>query len=694
MNWNLSFAYPIWYLPLCLSLGTVYAAVLYYKSKDIQKFSDFPWTKFLLPSIRFLLVSLLAILLLGPVLRYFGFNQEKPIISILVDDSKSLDLTDNQAANAVSMVESLESKLSEDFNVDVVAFSNVAKFSGSRDLTFQSGETNISRALRYLSDQYVNQNLGAAILLSDGIYNAGSNPIYKSQELDVPIYTIGCGDTAVYSDLKVKSVSFNSLAYLGNRFPFRIDISADKLKGRKAKADVMLNGRLIAQKNLVISKDNYFQELDIEAEASKLGKNRVDIRLSVFDDEKNQKNNSYSFIIDVIDGKKKVAIWAESPHPDLGTIRSMLNENEKYEAEISIGEYNAVEDLDLVILHNWFGDQVQSTLFERLKKAGVPVLLITGEGFKPSIFNRGSQDIKFVANKGYNSVLPIVRNGFEYFEISDRQKEAISSWPPLNSPFGKWSGFRKSDVLLQQRIGNVSTEEPLALLSSSGDWRFGVIAGTGLWQWRLAEFERTEDIESLSDLITKMTQYLAVKNEKKLLKAYPSARQYGTGEKVTLLAELYNQSLDPIADQEINLSLNSPDGKTYKHIFTAAGTQYRLELGGLESGSYEFVAQSTVGGVLFKDNGSFEIQGQEKELVSTRADYDLLRQISANTGGAFTELNSSLTLLDIIRQNEDITSVIKEESKLTELINMKWLFWLLILLTSLEWFIRKWAGGY
>ena len=36
-------------------------------------------------------------------------------------------------------------------------------------------------------DLYSNQNLGAIVLASDGIYNEGSNPVYASTRLGAPI---------------------------------------------------------------------------------------------------------------------------------------------------------------------------------------------------------------------------------------------------------------------------------------------------------------------------------------------------------------------------------------------------------------------------------------------------------------------------------------------------------------------------
>jgi hypothetical protein len=75
---------------LCLLVGAAYAAILYYKSKDSERFVEYKWVQILLPILRFLLGSILAFLLLGPVLKYAGFITQKPIIAVVVDDSKSM----------------------------------------------------------------------------------------------------------------------------------------------------------------------------------------------------------------------------------------------------------------------------------------------------------------------------------------------------------------------------------------------------------------------------------------------------------------------------------------------------------------------------------------------------------------------------------------------------------------------------
>ena len=695
LNWNISIAYPWWFVLLCLLVGTAYAAILYYKSKDSERFVEYKWVQILLPILRFLLGSILAFLLLGPVLKYAGFITQKPIIAVVVDDSKSMIQSGETLETISKQLANLQMKLSEKYQVDLISYSNVPQFTTVDKLTAAGSETKISQALRYTKEQYVNQNLGGVVLLTDGIYNGGSNPSFVAENYKVPIYTIGLGDTTVYADIGVNNVSHNSLAYLGNEFPLRIEVKATKLAGKQANMQVLLNGSTILQKSIFIDKENFFYEADVVAKAQKLGQNKVEVRLTTFDNEKNKGNNAYILYVDVIDGKKKVAIWAEAPHPDLGMLRAAVNTNENYEAAISLKSYEVSSDIDLVILHNWFATQAQLNLYEKLKSSGIPVLLIVGDDFDSRIFNGGSQDIKFSASgRGTNAALPLVNGRFEYFELEADLAQNIKKWPPLKAAFGKYKGYQPSDILLYQQIGSVTTQEPLVLLNASNKSRLGIVAGTGLWQWRLVDFEKNETHEGVNSLVTKMVQYLAVKEDKKLLKVYPSAKQYGVGEDVTLLGELYNQSLDPISSQEININLKDADGKVYKHTMSASGSQYRLVLQNLEAGAYLYEAKATVGGVSLVDKGYFTIVGQQKELVNLTADFNMLRGLSSATGGQFVSITGAEMLGDNLLQNENLKSVIAEENKLEDLIKFQWIFWLLLSLLSLEWFVRKWAGGY
>ncbi|MGC8141412.1 hypothetical protein ACP3W2_28825, partial [Salmonella enterica] len=60
----------------------------------------------------------------------------------------------------------------------------------------QKGQyTNISKALSTIARQYYKKNVGAVVLLSDGIVNQGVNPELIVENYPFPIYSVTLGDT-------------------------------------------------------------------------------------------------------------------------------------------------------------------------------------------------------------------------------------------------------------------------------------------------------------------------------------------------------------------------------------------------------------------------------------------------------------------------------------------------------------------
>ena len=236
-------------------------------------------------------------------------------------------------------------------------------------------------------------------------------------------------------------------------------------------------------------------------------------------------------------------------------------------------------------------------VFEKLKSLGTPCLIVFGKDFNHRLFNLASLNVNFNrVGSGKNAALPMVNGGFEYFELDDNQRSIVNKWPPLSTPFGKIKGFKNTDMVLMQKIGAIATEEPLLAVTSENNYRFGVLAGTGIWQWRLADFEKNNNHQTSEMLVNKVVQYLSVKQEKKLLKVNQLPQCFNLGDEVKLIGELYNQSLEPITNQEINVELIHPDNSKTKHNMAAEGLGYKLSLKNYAEGSYTFRATSTVGG--------------------------------------------------------------------------------------------------
>ena len=76
------------------------------------------------------------------------------------------------------------------------------------EFSLENKGSDISGVLGDVSDLYGNQNLGAVVLATDGIYNEGSNPLSTGTKMNAPRYTIGLGDTLQKKDLPVLLADF------------------------------------------------------------------------------------------------------------------------------------------------------------------------------------------------------------------------------------------------------------------------------------------------------------------------------------------------------------------------------------------------------------------------------------------------------------------------------------------------------
>src|SRR4030095_14792283 len=67
---------------------------------------------------------------------------------------------------------------------------------------FDSPMSDLSGALKKITNRFENNQMGGVILASDGIYNEGISPLYSTYNF--PLYTVGIGDTTQSTDVVIK----------------------------------------------------------------------------------------------------------------------------------------------------------------------------------------------------------------------------------------------------------------------------------------------------------------------------------------------------------------------------------------------------------------------------------------------------------------------------------------------------------
>jgi len=697
---NLSFQYPTWYIIFCVLLGFIVAFLLYYRDNTFKDQSN--WLKSLMGIIRFFVVTLLSMLLLSPLLKSLLTETKKPIVILAQDQSESIlaDMNAEQQAQYQQSFEELSNQLSQEYDLKQYAFGG--KVREGIDFNYTDKVSNISDFVKSLYDLYSNQNLGAVIMATDGIYNEGSNPIYASTKLAAPIYTIALGDTTPKRDQLVKRVFHNKIAYLGDKFSIQVDVSAQNCTGKTTTLNVsrVVDGStsVIQKFPISINKNDFFTTKEVILDADRAGVQRYRISLNKIADEVTTANNTKDIFVDVLDARQKILVLANSPHPDITAIKKSVSNNKNY--QITTKYINdptlSVAGYDFVVLHQLPSKTNDAaSVITNLNSKKTPRLFVVGTQTDLTRLN-SQQNVVVISGDGRNTndVQCNVASDFSLFTIDERLTAELPKFSPMIAPFGDFKATGNAQTFLYQRIGKIDTKYPLLAFAENNDIKTGVLCGEGVWKWRLFDYLERQNHDLYNEVMSKTIQYLSVKEDKRKFRVSINKNIFNENEDIVFDAELYNQSYELINDADAALVITNEKGKDFNFTFNKTPKSYTLNAGLFPVGNYNFKGTVFSNGEQLTYNGQFSVKPVQLEVFETTADHGLLRLLSEKYGGALVYPNQLTSIAQIIKDKGSVKPVIYETSKTRSVINVKWIFFLLIGLLILEWFLRRYFGGY
>jgi hypothetical protein len=676
---------------LCLAVGAGYAFLLYQQKH--------PWSttvnRLLLGS-RALLVSALTFLLLGPILKWTQTTYENPTFVFLVDNSASVKETTDSVARLkwLTQLEGVKKQLEEqDYSVSITGLDDDLL----KKESFDHPSSDLSSALHQQWQKYEGKNLAGIVLLSDGIYNQGISPLYAP--VRQPVYTVGMGDTIEQTDIQIKTMVYNKIAYQGNQFPIRADVIVTELPDTEIVATLSREGKVMSRQTKN-SGTSSLLSFDFTAVAETKGMQRVEVSVSTVPGERNTKNNRAVAFVEVVEGKRKILLIAPAPHPDIKALRSVIEQNQNYELFVHIPGLTPTDpallqagQAPLVIFHQPLDQAGKTqTLFNQLVKQSSVLLLVGTQSNLEQLALQGIP-ISFQRGNSWDQVSPVVNPGFKDFVFDEQTPGAFTSFPPIQAPFGKVTYPPNAQILLFQQIGSVVTDRPLLLSWEEGPQKRAVLTGEGIWRWRLHEFADRGNTEAFDEVFSKLIQYLSTTDDKRRFKSFPVQNEFTESESVLFESQVYNTLFEPIYGFTIDLTITDETGKVtpYRYITSPGSTRYRI--GGLTEGIYRYRSTTVLDGKREETRGEFLVTAQSIEAQNLTADFGLLRKLADETGGRFYSADQIQKLAtDLPLQKAK--AIVRAEDEFHPLIRLKWIFIMLLILVSLEWFTRKFLGAY
>jgi hypothetical protein len=667
-------------------------------------YRDNPWLKSqsktvqrALPLLRGFGLFLLMILLLKITLLLQQSQVERPALITLLDNSSSL----KRFKDSSSITQGFErlknlinQRFGDQYELHFYSIGNQMKEGGQMQLNEE--QSNHELAFKHLAEQFLNRNVGAVLFASDGNYNTGDNPCYAAEQLSLtPIITLGVGDTTPKRDQLIGNLYHNDVVFLNDIFPIEVDLEAYKIKNTKAEIRLINNGKILDRKTVIYGEaDNAFQQLQFQVAAQKTGFQAYTVTVEYLNGEYSKVNNSKTCYVEVIDTRNSIYFISSAPHPDLSALRSAAETNENYDATFATPQEFVKKNKkpDLIIWHGPNLPNDQPTL-DFIKKNKIPVLFIIPGNVSNTTIS--GLDLFSISNQrgSLDEAQGSINPGFTAFVLSEEARKSVELYPPLLAKFGNIVPKGNYEALLFQKIGNTIKKEPLLYFNKRAPLSHGLIFGEGLWRWRLADYMKNKNHDRFHEIFTKAYTYLMVKREGMGL-TVQFEKRFSKNDRITLNANFYNASLEPITTPKIRLMLKDQNAKKYMYHFSVLNNGYSADLGSLPPGKYHWKAVTQFQNKDYTKDGDFIVEDISLEQSVNAANHGTLKQLAKQSAGNYYPFREYERALDQLEKRSDITSIERISTEFWDLLDSWFLMLLIAAIFILEWFLKRYFGAY
>lgn len=660
----------MWSVVFALAIGAVYASLLYLFSKKYGR-----GLTVLLFALRTIVVATVVMLFVNPYIKQRTYKIEQPIIVLAQDNSESIILTKDSVfykTKYPKLVDSLATALEKDYDVEMLSFGNQY--------------TNISAALSTISRQFYKKNVGAVLLLSDGIVNQGVNPELSIENYPFPIYAVTLGDTVAYPGMTIKEVRYNKTVQANMLFPLRVTANATNFKGSDMNVIVKMDGAEVENISVPVTSNRFSKTFDFNIDSGDEGTKNVEIIVGTDAARPDCTDaachvHSRRVFINVTDKKYRVLCVAGAPHPDIAAIKSALDDHFEFEVRYDdiVDDWNLY---DLVIVHQFAWTQHATSL---------PSLVFVGTATDFDAFNE-SQKIVSINRGAANTNLDVrgrFNNSFGLFTINSDIKNELKSYPPLALPHCEIAFNAHHDDVIFMNIMDLETPNPLLAFANDNEGnKHAFLFGIGCWRWKLYEYFHHHNNDGFNELFSKTVKYLLTEKNKELIINHKES--YLSTENISISAELRNPSRELINEPDLHISINN----AYDYVFSKGDNNYNLNIGMLPEGIYNYRAHTSFGGVEYNASGTFTVESLGVEAQDLTADIERMRSLATQTGGHHYYVTDIQKVINDLENDERITSIAREETRYDDLINIKWLFFSVLGIITIEWVLRKMFGVY
>ncbi len=660
--------------------------------------------------LRTLIFILILIMIFEPVISVMLHSSVESKTLVFIDNSNSLAAKDS--SKRLEQVNSLIKKISGEGEIRSQLFFFGKKVDSVQDaetskLNFKEAQTNFSSVIDLIKKKGASVN--SAVILSDGIINDGNDPTYQVEKLQLPIFTLGIGDSTEKKDILIYNVQYNSTIYAEK--PTTIETAIKNIGFGSSNTRVALyeENKLLETKDILLSETG-LNKISFNYKPGTGGEKKLSISVSPLNGEVTTSNNSRIFFLNVLDTKLKVCLIAGSPSADVSAISKALTTDKNIQLkkiiQISTNKFlndvktSAIDSADVLFLIDFPASGSPQNLIDKISSAvnnqNKPFFILLSNSVNIARLKSLENLLPFTienSSTDFIQVLPELNSDLysSSFSTGSSKKEIWNNLPPVLQAAAKIQIKPGSNTLVSSKVRNIPIANPLIVSRSLGKQRaFAILAGD-IWKWQLQPAEKHP--EFFDNFINDIVKWLNLSSLQKQFSVSTDKKIYSPNEEVNFTAQLYDNTFSPIDTAQIELQISKGEKKFDLALTSTGNGIYNAAFTSNEHGDYLYSASSLLNGTKMKvDIGRFSVSETQIEKIDTRMRPAFLKSLAKSTGGEYYSIDNYYNLLDKLSQIN--RNPVKETGTKKEynLWSDERVLIIIIILFAAEWFLRKRSG--
>jgi len=469
------------------------------------------------------------------------------------------------------------------------------------------------------------------------------------------------------------------------------------------------DSKLIEQKQVKLDPSG-FNNVSLTYTPKFPGEKSLRVAVSQLENEETYDNNKFPFVINVLNNKIKLLLISGAPSSDYTIIKKILSENKN----ISVDEIvqttknkflpdnrfdEKIDSADVFIMIDfptqYLPQPLISSLTKTIKNKKKSFFFILSQSVDQNKLMSLDIDLPFkIRNnaKGFREIVPSVNSIMD--PLISTSTENITLWndlPPIFQTESDIIAKQGSIVLVNSKVKNAETDIPLVITKSIGESRSIALNGFGIWKWKIQSDKRSEYL--LESLINNSIKWLYADKHDQRIFVSPIKKVFTQNDEIEFRASIYDETLTPRNDANIKVNVSN-QSENYDFVLKNVGNGiYEAKLNTKEVGEFRYKS------IIELDNsnspgpiGKFIVSDINIENINYVLNKNYLKLITNNTSGKSFEISDYRELFNTLNFNQKVK--VQTESISTEynIWASEWMLGLIVLLFSIEWFLRKQKG--